>query len=249
MKQEIVKAGACVAFSENIITSQPGHNAPHIVKVLKTSTARIVVVFSPAINLVPILYEMLRQGVTKKIFVASEAWSTSSLFSMGSLAESLSGTIGLTFYSETIPKFREFLNKIHPSMSLGREWVKLLWEQTFHCTFIDSDSPRSWNTSGKECMGSEDLQNITNTYNDVSNLRATYNVYTAVHVVAKALENLKGCKNGQGPPFSKGACANITTFTPWQVVLFSTHFLISPIYVEYLHTVGITFLAVVLVWP
>ncbi|KAM3924622.1 extracellular calcium-sensing receptor-like [Leptodactylus fuscus] len=220
VRQEIVKAGACVAFSENIITSQPDHNAPHIVKVLKASTARIMVVFSPAINLVPILDEMMRQNITKKIFVASEAWSTSSLFSMGRLSELLSGTIGLAFYSGTIPKFREFLNKIHPSMSMGREWVKLLWEQTFHCVFIDGAAPRSKNTSVGECTGSEVLNGITNSFNDVSNLRATYNVYTAVHVVAKALENLKDCKNGEGPRFSQGACANITAFTPWQLLYY-----------------------------
>ncbi|XP_075715699.1 extracellular calcium-sensing receptor-like [Rhinoderma darwinii] len=220
VKQEIVKAGACVAFSENIITSQPDHNAPHIVNVLKTSTTKIVVVFSPAINLVPILDEMMRHNVTKKIFVASEAWSTSSLFSMGRLSESLSGTIGLAFYSGTIPKFREFLNKIHPSMSMGKEWVKLLWEQTFYCMFMDRNATRSLNSSVRECTGSEDLRSITNSFNDVSNLRATYNVYTAVHVVAKALENVKACKEGEGPTFSRGACPNITAFTPWQLLYY-----------------------------
>ncbi|XP_056425663.1 extracellular calcium-sensing receptor-like [Hyla sarda] len=218
VKKEIVKAGACVAFSENIITSQPSHNAPRIVKVLKTSTAEIVVVFSPAINLVPILYEMLKQDVTKKIFIASEAWSTSSLFSIGKLSESLSGTIGLAFYSGTIPKFQEFLNKIHPSIALGKEWTKLLWEQTFHCTVMDNNSTRSFSTSMKECTGSEYLQSVTNSFNDVSNLRATYNVYTAVHVVAKALEDLKSCKNG--PLFFHKPCAKIKDFASWQLLYY-----------------------------
>ncbi|CAJ0968123.1 unnamed protein product [Ranitomeya imitator] len=205
----LVKAGACVAFTETIIKSQPDHNAPHIVKVFKTSTARIVVVFSPAINLIPILDEMLRQNITKKIFVASEAWSTSSLFSTGGFQR----TIGFAFYSRTIPKFREFLNKISPSLTLGREWVNLLWEQTFNCVFLDGDTARSSNASVRECDGSEDLQSITNSFNDVYNLRATYNVYTAVHVVAKALENLKDCTNGKGAHLLHGACANITAFT------------------------------------
>ncbi|XP_072006402.1 extracellular calcium-sensing receptor-like [Engystomops pustulosus] len=219
VRQEILKAGACVAFSENIITSQPDHNAPHIVNVLKTSSANIVVVFSPAINLVPILVEMLRQNITKKLFIASEAWSTSSLFSVGRLSEALSGTIGLAFYSGTIPKFREFLNHIHPFMTMGKEWVNLLWEQTFHCLFMDRDAPRSLNMSVRECTGSEDLKSITNSFNDVSNLRATYNVYVAVRVVAEALENLKGCKNGEGPFYNR-ECANITTFTPWQLLYY-----------------------------
>ncbi|KAM5171747.1 extracellular calcium-sensing receptor-like [Mantella aurantiaca] len=217
VKQELVRAKACVAFSENIITSQPDHNAPHIVRVIKRSTAKVVVVFSPPINLLPVLDEMLKQNVREKILVASEAWSTSSLFSTGQFSEFLRGTIGLTFYSGTILKFEEFLNSIQPSMTLGKQWVKLFWEEAFHCNLMDVNSTGALENSRRTCTGEEDLRSIKNNFNDVSNLRATYNVYTAVYVITIALEDLKGCKDGEGP-FPLWKCADILAFKPWELL-------------------------------
>lgn len=219
VKQELVTAKACVAFSENIITSQSDHNAPHIVKVIKRSTAKVVVVFSPAINLLPILDEMLKQNITEKIFVASEAWSTSSLFSKGRFSELLTGTIGLAFYSGTILEFGEFLNNIHPYSTLGSQWVKLFWEEAFNCKFMDENFTGTLETFITACTGMEDLRSIKNSFNDVSSLRATYNVYTAVYVITTALEDLKSCKDGEGP-FPLKKCANIFGFKPWQVIAF-----------------------------
>ncbi|XP_068128198.1 extracellular calcium-sensing receptor-like [Hyperolius riggenbachi] len=213
VRQELIKAGACVAFSENIITSQPDHNAPHIVEVMKASTAKVVIVFSPAINLLPILFEMSKQNITEKLFVASEAWSTSSLFSAGPFSRLLEGTIGLAFYSGTILNFEEFLNGINPSMTLGRGWVRIFWEKAFNCRFIDGIPENSTNA----CTGGEDLRNTKNSYNDVSSLRATYNVYTAVYVVAKALADLKNCRDGEGPLIQR-KCADFIDFRPWQLL-------------------------------
>ncbi|XP_053319870.1 extracellular calcium-sensing receptor-like [Spea bombifrons] len=160
VRQEIIKAGACVAFSENILTNQPDRNAHHIVKVMKASTAMVVVVYATDVDVLPLLDEMLRQNVTQKTLVASEAWSTSTLRSLGKFSTLLIGTIGLALHSGAIPGLREFLNKIHPSMSLARDWV-----------------------------------------------------------VARALEDLKNCKDGEGP-FREGLCANIENFKPWQLLYY-----------------------------
>ncbi|XP_072254967.1 extracellular calcium-sensing receptor-like [Pyxicephalus adspersus] len=217
VKQELDKARACVAYSENIITSLPDHNAPHIVEVIKRSTAKVIIVFSPPINLLPILDEMLNQNVTGRILIASEAWSTSSLFSTGRFSKLLTGTIGLTFYSGTILNFGEFLNSIHPSMTLGKQWLKLFWEKAFNCKFIDANLTGTLENLKNSCTGTEDLRSIKNSFNDVSSLRATYNVYTAVHAITKALEDLKSCKDGEGP-FPMGKCADILGFKPWQLL-------------------------------
>ncbi|OCT90623.1 hypothetical protein XELAEV_18019240mg [Xenopus laevis] len=218
VKQEIIKAGACVAFTESILTIRPDRNAPHIVDVIKESTAAAIIVFSPAIDLVPVLAEMLSQNVTEKILVASEAWSTSTLFSDGKFSNILSGTIGLALHSGNIPGFREFLNKVHPSTSLGKYWVKLLWEESFQCKFpSEKNHTTLTEDSIKECTGEEVLDKIENNYNDVSSLRATYNVYTAVQIVAKALEDLKNC-NKEGSILSDQKCPDILHFKPWQLL-------------------------------
>uniref|UniRef100_F7BSK4 Extracellular calcium-sensing receptor n=1 Tax=Xenopus tropicalis TaxID=8364 RepID=F7BSK4_XENTR len=218
VKQEIIKAGACVAFTESILTSQPDRNAQHIVKVMKESTATAIVIFSPTIYLVPILEQMFIQNVTKKILVASEAWSTSTLFSNGKFSEVLSGTIGLALHSGGIPGFGDFLNKIHPSVSLGQYWVRLLWEKSFNCKFQNESHLTSASADAmQKCTGEERLGNIANSFNDVSSLRVTYNVYTAVHAVANALEALTNCISERSK-FSNQKCPSISNFTSWQVI-------------------------------
>ncbi|XP_075434374.1 extracellular calcium-sensing receptor-like [Ascaphus truei] len=193
ISREILKAGACVAFTEDIMISLPDRNAPKIAQVIKESTAKVVVVFSPGFDLTFIFDEMLRQNVT-------------------------GGTIGFALPSGTIPWLKEFLNSIHPSMSTGGEWVKIFWEEAFSCKFPDEKNLTGSSVSlSKECTGAEHLQSIKNSYNDVSDLRVTYSVYTAVHAVAKALQDLTDCREGEGP-FSHGKCSDIWNFRPWQLL-------------------------------
>ncbi|CAJ0947711.1 unnamed protein product [Ranitomeya imitator] len=215
VKQEIVKAGACVAFTEYILVSRADRNAQQIVKIIKKSSAKVIIVFSTELDFIPIAEEMLRQNMREKIFVASEGWSTSSLFSAERFAPVFSGTIGLALYSGSIPGFKHFLQEIHSFSDLRQPWVKLFWEEVFNCTFLDMEN----GTKSRRCLGTESLTNVQSSYNDVSNLRATYNVYTAGHVFGKALNDLQTCKNGEGP-FHNKTCADIWTFKPWQLLYY-----------------------------
>ncbi|XP_069816457.1 extracellular calcium-sensing receptor-like [Dendropsophus ebraccatus] len=218
VKKDILTAGACVAFTETIVTSRKDRNAPHIARVVKDSTATAVVIFSTDMDLSFVLDEMLRQNITGKVLIASESWSTSSLLSVNKYSKLLLGTIGFALHSGSMPEFGDFLNKINPSMVVGNQWIKIFWEQVFGCIFRDQTSPEvPSNSSIKECTGQESLKTIQNSYNDVSSLRATYNIYLAVSVIAKALSDLGKCKNGDGP-FSNGTCADIENFKPWQLL-------------------------------
>uniref|UniRef100_A0A8C5MTJ9 G-protein coupled receptors family 3 profile domain-containing protein n=1 Tax=Leptobrachium leishanense TaxID=445787 RepID=A0A8C5MTJ9_9ANUR len=220
IQQEIVKAGACVAFNEKILTSYPDRNAPHIVKIIKTSTAKVVVLYATGYDLVYLLNEMAKQNVTGKTFVANAGWSTTTVISLDKFSTLLSGTIGLAIQSGTIPGLKQFLNTINPYMSLGGVWIKIFWELAFNCRFIsDKNETGSLDTNLKECTGSENLESLQNTYNDVSQLRWTYSVYTVVLVLANALRDLNNCKKGEGP-FSKRLCANIKGFKPWQLLYY-----------------------------
>ncbi|XP_056425687.1 extracellular calcium-sensing receptor-like [Hyla sarda] len=217
-KREIIKAGACVAFTEAIVSTQQDRNAPHIARVVKDSTATAVVIFSPYIDLSFVLDEMLRQNVTGKVCIASEAWSTSSFLSVSKYSQLLLGTIGFALHTGSMPGFGDFLNRINPSMIVGNQWTKLLWEQVFGCKFRDQMSPKVIsNSSIKECTGQESLKSVLNNFNDVSSLRVTYNVYLAAHAAAKALDNLGKCKKGDGP-FLNGSCADIENLKPWQLL-------------------------------
>ncbi|XP_069816387.1 extracellular calcium-sensing receptor-like [Dendropsophus ebraccatus] len=218
VKREILNAGACVAFTETIISSRRDRNAPHIARVVKSSTVTAVVIFSPDIDLSFVLDEMLRLNITGKVWIASEAWSTSSFLSVSKYSRLLLGTIGFAFHSGIISGFGDFLNRINPSISVGNQYIKIFWEQVFSCKFQDQTFPEVPSSSSiKECTGQESLESIQNSFNDVSSLRLTYNVYLAVHAVAKALSDLAKCKKRDGP-FPNGTCADIENFRPWQLL-------------------------------
>ncbi|XP_069816747.1 extracellular calcium-sensing receptor-like [Dendropsophus ebraccatus] len=217
VRQEIIKAGACVAFTEAIILTRPDRNAPRIVNTIKYSSAKVVVVFSKDIDIFPILVEMVRQDVTQRIFVASETWSTSKFF-QGINTKLVLGTIGLAVSSGTIPGFKDFLNNVHPSMPLGGKWAKLLWEKTFNCEFIGGNNvTSSLSLPVKPCTGAEDLRNVTNSYTDVDHLRVTYNAYTAVKIIAMALKDLRSCQSEDNMGLRQ-MCVDISKFEHWKLL-------------------------------
>ncbi|KAM5170523.1 extracellular calcium-sensing receptor-like [Mantella aurantiaca] len=220
VKQEIIKAGACIAFTVSILVSQADRNALNIVRVIRQSSARVVIVFSTILDLIPIVQEMLKQKIYGKTFVASEGWSTSPLYATEEVYKIFSGTVGLALYSGVIPGFEDFLNKFHHSNALGSDWVKMLWEETFTCEFRATETDGNFTSvPGKVCTGRESLKGTQNGYHDVSSLRAPYNVYTAVYILAQALKDLGSCTPSAGP-FTNGKCASIWNVKPWQLLYY-----------------------------
>ncbi|XP_069618620.1 extracellular calcium-sensing receptor-like [Ranitomeya imitator] len=219
IKEEIIKAGACVAFMEYISLGQPDRNAPHIAKVMKESTATVVVVFATDIEFIPILNELLKRNVTGKIFIGNAGWSRSLLLSISKYFQLLSGSLSLASNDYIVPGLSQFLDKIHPSTSTTPKWTKMMWETVFNCQFLPENQTVSLGNPVKVCTGLERIEDIKNNAIYTSSLKMTYVMFVAVHVLVKALDDLKTCKIGEGP-FSKRTCANIWHFKPWQLLYY-----------------------------
>eukprot|EP00079_Xenopus_tropicalis_P023405 XP_012815784.1 PREDICTED: metabotropic glutamate receptor 3-like [Xenopus tropicalis] len=144
VKQEIINSGACVAFAENLLTSQPDRNAPHIINVLKKSTAKVVVVIASDSDFVVVLEELLRQNVSGHIWVASEAWATSDLLSEERFKGILLGTIGFAIFHGKMPRFGKYFNSLNPSKDISDPFITEFWEQTF--AYAAECQPCSWDT-------------------------------------------------------------------------------------------------------
>ncbi|KAM4749220.1 extracellular calcium-sensing receptor-like [Rhinophrynus dorsalis] len=215
VKQEIMKAGACVAFIENIMTGQPNRNAPHIAKVIRDSTANVIIALSSDSDLMPIVEELLTLNVTGKVWVASESWSTSALLSKERYKEALVGTIGFAIHGGQMPGFTEHLSSLDPSKDLQDSFTREFWEETFSCKWVNQENAIEWmdNTTVQTCTGKEKLERFMSEID----LRITLNVYISVYVIAWALQNLSDCKPGMGP-FGHGECANISSFHPWHLL-------------------------------
>ncbi|XP_075061844.1 extracellular calcium-sensing receptor-like [Mixophyes fleayi] len=216
IRQEIIKAGACVAFTEYIRLYQPDRNAPHIVKVIKESSVKVFIIFSTDIDLVPIMSEMLKQKIKGKIFVSCSGWSMSSLFSAESFFPILSGSIGLFINNRVIPGFSDYLSNIQPS--LEESWENLYWEKLFNCKFLyQKNLTGALDPTVTECTGAESIDSIENSIIYTNSFKFSHGYYAAVHVVAKALEDLKNW-NSRESTFSYMSNKDIFNFKSWQLL-------------------------------
>ncbi|XP_075061856.1 extracellular calcium-sensing receptor-like [Mixophyes fleayi] len=233
IKEEIIKAGACVAFTEYIRLGQPNHNAPQIVKVIKESTAKVVVVFCFDVYFIPVMNELLKQNITGRIFIGNVGWSRSILLSTRNYFQILSGSLGLAVKDYVVPGLSQFLSKIHPSESMEENWLNLYWENVFNCKFLyGKNLTGSLETPVKECTGEESLDDVRNSSTYISSLKYCYYTYLSVNALAKALEDLKSCKEGEGP-FSHGTCADIWNLKAWQL----THYIRKVIFTTTVYSI------------
>uniref|UniRef100_A0A8C5MII2 G-protein coupled receptors family 3 profile domain-containing protein n=1 Tax=Leptobrachium leishanense TaxID=445787 RepID=A0A8C5MII2_9ANUR len=219
VKQEILRGGACVAFTEYIMSNNLEHIS-YVTKVIKASTAKAIISFTKDIDKVFLLDEMLRQNVTGKVFVASEAWSISYLLAVEKYSSLLAGSIGFSFHSTTITGFSNFLNSIRPFNTNEGPWTKIFWENVFRCKFIYNISVTNTWGNDKVCTGNESMESILNSDYGASNLNAAYNLYSASHIIAKSLHDMLSCQKDNGP-FKYISCTDIQNFKPWQMHLYS----------------------------
>uniref|UniRef100_A0A3Q2YWR8 Vomeronasal 2, receptor 1 n=1 Tax=Hippocampus comes TaxID=109280 RepID=A0A3Q2YWR8_HIPCM len=211
-KEQVEEAGVCISFSETLPKVNSPEDIERIVQTIIESTAKIIVVFSSDVDLSPLVLELIRQNVTNRTWIASEAWVTSALINRPGVSSVLGGTIGFGVKRADIPGLQRHLLDLDP---YADPLTEEFWEKAFNGTMSKAVEV----VLGGLCTGSESLAQLNNTYSDVSQLRITYSVYKAVYAVAHALHNLEHCKAGQGPFIGIG-CADITEFEPWQLMYY-----------------------------
>ncbi|XP_033487794.2 extracellular calcium-sensing receptor-like [Epinephelus lanceolatus] len=213
--------GGCLAYLEVLPWDSESSELRRIVHLIKTSAARVVMVFAHEIHMIQLMEEVVRQNVTGQQWIASEALTTATVLQTPDFMPYLSGTLGIAIRRGEIPGLREFLLQIRPDQNdndtFGNSMVRQFWEHTFKCRF--APLPGWVEAGGAPCTGQEDLTNVETEFLDVSNLRPDYNVYKAVYALAYALNDMLHCVPGRGP-FSGHSCATLQTLEPWQLVYY-----------------------------
>ncbi|XP_073674573.1 extracellular calcium-sensing receptor [Garra rufa] len=188
---------------------------------IENSSAKVIAVFASGPDIEPLIKEMVRRNVTDRVWLASEAWASSSLVAKPEYLDVMGGTIGFVLRAGHIPGFKEFLQQVHPKKSSHNEFVREFWEETFNCYLEDSprneDSENGSTSFRPLCTGEEDIASVETPYLDYTHLRISYNVYVAVYAIAQALQDILTCTPGKGL-FANGSCADIRKVEAWQVL-------------------------------
>ncbi|KAM6222607.1 extracellular calcium-sensing receptor isoform 1-T1 [Rhynchocyon petersi] len=240
-REEAEERDICIDFSELISQYSDEEEIQQVVEVIQNSTAKVIVVFSSGPDLEPLIKEIVRRNITGRIWLASEAWASSSLIAMPEYFHVVGGTIGFALKAGQIPGFREFLQKVHPRKSVHNGFAKEFWEETFNCHLQEgSKGPlpvdpllRDHKEEGGKlsnsstafrplCTGDENISSVETPYMDYTHLRISYNVYLAVYSIAHALQDIYTCLPGRGL-FTNGSCADIKKVEAWQVLKHLRH--------------------------
>ncbi|XP_042270072.1 extracellular calcium-sensing receptor-like [Thunnus maccoyii] len=210
--------GGCLAYLEVLPWGNDPTELSRIVDIMKKSTARVVIVFAHESHMIYLMEEVVKQNVTGRQWIASEAWTAGAVLQTPDLMPYLGGTLGIAIRRGEIPGLKDFLLRTRPDLhhnnSYGNNMINQFWEHTFQCRF--APPPAGWVESGRAiCTGDEDLENVETELLDVSNLRPEYNIYKAVYALAYALDDMLQCVPERGP-FSGRSCASLQRLEPWQ---------------------------------
>lgn len=102
-----------------------------------------------------LMEEVVRQNITDRQWIASEAWVTYSTLSSPKNLPSLAGTIGFALKKAVIPSLGPFLTRLRPDGDYQKSdpFLRELWEEIFGCSLgIDLSTTPS---SRRQCTGSE----------------------------------------------------------------------------------------------
>uniref|UniRef100_A0A3Q1H5I7 Extracellular calcium-sensing receptor n=1 Tax=Acanthochromis polyacanthus TaxID=80966 RepID=A0A3Q1H5I7_9TELE len=219
-EKEMEERDICIHLNELISQYFEDHEIKALADRIENSTAKVIVVFASGPDIEPLIKEMIRRNITDRIWLASEAWASSSLIAKPEYLDVVAGTIGFALKSGSIPGFKEFLQNVQPKKDSHNEFVREFWEETFNCYL--EDSPRlqeseNGSTSFRPlCTGEEDITSVETPYLDYTHLRISYNVYVAVYSIAQALQDILTCTPGHGL-FANNSCADIKKMEAWQV--------------------------------
>ncbi|KAI9538765.1 hypothetical protein NQZ68_012418 [Dissostichus eleginoides] len=209
--RELQGTKVCVAYQEIIPMLYNRQRTLEILQVMRSSTAKVVVVFSSEGELTPFLSDYMTQNITGIQWVASEALITASVFTASEYYPYLGGTIGFGIRKGKISGLSDYLQTVNPQMYLNNTLVKELWEALYGCDpSLSSGSPLP------SCSGQESLLEQHSAYMNTSSPRVAYNVYKAVYAFAHSLHNLLLCQPGSGP-FQYNSCAQSNNIYPWQL--------------------------------
>ncbi|XP_056425653.1 extracellular calcium-sensing receptor-like [Hyla sarda] len=225
--EELEATGACLAFWETLPSEASPEDTKHVSAVIRRSTANVVVVFSLEAYLNPVLLELAHNGDTRdRVWLTTDAWSTSPSLVDSQLSIILRGSLGLVLRKGAAPGFKEFVFGLHPSHYNNHPFFKEFWEEAFSCQWVigrDNASQTfplapSPSLTKPLCTESEDPATLQ-IFSDIEDLRVTYNVYKAVLMVAKTLINMAACTQIEKALIGSH-CVEMLNFTPWQLFYF-----------------------------
>lgn len=128
------------------------------------------------------------------------------------------GALAFTIHSNELSGFQRFLYMRNHVLMENDGFIGDFWQQAFGCT------PPKLTVSektDKNCSGDEKLESLPRSFFEMRMLGHSYNIYNAVHAVARALDDLQ-LRILNPKPIMNGRKWTLQDKQPWQVMVFQS---------------------------
>ncbi|XP_070541461.1 extracellular calcium-sensing receptor-like [Ptychodera flava] len=213
----------CISFRK-LVTSFPteGEIKDVVSKIAQNPDAKVLVTFIHFAKIKLILEEVTRQGITDRIWIASEAWADNNEIATLDLRV-IVGTHGILLTLGEIPGFGDYLQDVNPfDNNFSNPFLNELWEKSFGCVLptqaqvLENKTLIPDTDTGQPFCSADHSIKETPSYKPTG-LWGTYRTYLAVSAIARALEDIRTCVEPQGLLLN-GTCPSLETLQPWQLL-------------------------------
>nr|XP_020511451.1 G-protein coupled receptor family C group 6 member A [Labrus bergylta] len=198
--------GICVAFKSVLPQSVTSQRIPTVIRhtaetILKNPKVQVIVSFAKPAHMTDLFLELHRRAgqrmeLMKRVWVASDSWSTSDALKDNLALSDIGHVVGFTFKSDDLSSFNEYLSRL---VAAGPKSVKNNpFVQEFYMSLNSSKGSRD-----SELMAEAAAKLKEHAYADT-----IFGVETAVSAIAQAVASI--CRNSD--------CKTPGAVKPWQVL-------------------------------
>ncbi|KAJ8289513.1 hypothetical protein GJAV_G00002180 [Gymnothorax javanicus] len=176
-----------------------------LLKTIKGSKAEVIVIFTKTLNVKLILSEVIKQHI-HRTWIAADSWSTSPDISNLAGIHGIGEVFGFIHRRNVVPGFEEYLRGFTIQPNKENSFFQEYMNESIYCISSLESVPTGQHPQNGSFHNVSHIQNIVK-YTDQD---ASYGIYLAVNVIAKALQRLLKCDNT--------TCNRNTTFSTCELL-------------------------------
>ncbi|NP_001095922.1 vomeronasal 2 receptor 555 [Monodelphis domestica] len=185
MKEEMVKNGVCLSFTEKIPVSERRHmeSYENFMPRILASSSKVIVIHGDTDSLMILRYSQFHFFVIEKVWIATSHWDITMrpLHINGYIFK---GALTFSYLTNEIPGLKTFLKAVTPFKYPDNILLRGFWLSAFRC----SDQPK--NPEQEICSPNASLAILPLCSFDMTISGLSYTIYNTVYAVAWALHEM-----------------------------------------------------------
>ncbi|XP_044526958.1 vomeronasal type-2 receptor 26-like [Gracilinanus agilis] len=185
IREEMTRKGVCVTFTEKIPTTEKYTINSHtiIMSRIDRSSANVIVVYGDDNSLIMLQYGQTPYLILTKVWITSSHWDFT-IRPHDSTPNSFNSVLIFSGNTKEIPNFKAFQRTVKPRKYPENIFLQGFWNSAFGCPYNYEKFKQ------EDCSQNASLEMLPLRHFDMATSSQSYNIYNAVHAVARVLHKL-----------------------------------------------------------